>query len=79
VHFYETFLSEYDPAERERRGVYYTPEPVVGYIVRSIHALLKDKFGRNDGLASDSVTLLDPAAGTMTFVAEAAHVASEEY
>lgn len=79
VHFYETFLSEYDPAERERRGVYYTPEPVVGYIVRSVHALLKDKFGRNDGLAADNVTLLDPAAGTMTFVAEAARVASEEY
>ena len=34
IHFYETFLAVYDPAERERRGVYYTPEPVVGYIVR---------------------------------------------
>lgn len=79
VHFYETFLAEYDPAERERRGVYYTPEPVVGYIVRSIHKLLKAKFGKADGLADAGVTLLDPAAGTMTFVAEAARVASEEY
>jgi len=79
VHFYETFLAEYDPAERERRGVYYTPEPVVGYIVRSIHKLLKEKFGKADGLADPGVTLLDPAAGTMTFVAEAARVASEEY
>ena len=79
VHFYETFLTEYDPTERARRGVYYTPEPVVGYIVRSIHALLKEKFGKNDGLASEGVTLLDPAAGTMTFVAEAARLAVEEY
>jgi len=79
VHFYETFLSEYDPAERERRGVYYTPEPVVGYIVRSVHALLKSRFGKTDGLASEGVTLLDPAAGTMTFIAEAARQAAAEY
>jgi hypothetical protein len=79
VHFYETFLAQYDPAERERRGVYYTPEPVVGYIVRSLHGLLKTEFGKRDGLASDGVTLLDPAAGTMTFVARAAQVAVGEF
>ncbi len=79
VHFYETFLAQYDPEERERRGVYYTPEPVVSYIVRSLHQILKDKFGRADGLASPGVTLLDPAAGTMTFVAKAAQVAVEEF
>jgi hypothetical protein len=79
VHFYETFLSEYDPQERERRGVYYTPEPVVGYIVRSVHALLKQRFDKPDGLAAGDVTLLDPAAGTMTFVAEAARLAAAEY
>jgi len=62
VHFYETFLAEYDPEERERRGVYYTPEPVVSYIVRSLHRLLKTKFDRSDGLASEGVTLLDPGA-----------------
>ena len=44
VHFYETFLSEYDPATREKRGVYYTPEPVVRYIVRSVHEILKTQF-----------------------------------
>ncbi|MGH9381925.1 MAG: type ISP restriction/modification enzyme [Thermoanaerobaculia bacterium] len=71
VHFYETFLAEYDPEERERRGVYYTPEPVVGYIVRSLHKLLQSEFGLADGLAAKDVTLLDPAAGTMTFVARA--------
>lgn len=79
VHFYETFLAVYDPEERERRGVYYTPEPVVSYIVRSLHQILKEKFGKADGLASPGVTLLDPAAGTMTFVAEAAKVAVEEF
>ena len=57
---YETFLTHYDPEEREGRGVYYTPEPVVSYIVCSLHALLKAKFNRTDGLASENVTLLDP-------------------
>lgn len=79
VHFYETFLAQYDPAERERRGVYYTPEPVVGYIVRSLHDILKSDFGQRDGLASDGVTLLDPAAGTMTFIARAAQQAVAEF
>ena len=79
VHFYETFLKFYDPKERERRGVYYTPEPVVSYIVRSLHEILKEKFGKPDGLASKGVTLLDPAAGTMTFVAKAAQVAVDEF
>jgi hypothetical protein len=79
VHFYETFLSEYDPKTREKRGVYYTPEPVVSYIVHSLHHILKDRFGRSDGIASDSVTVLDPAAGTLTFLAEAARLAVEEF
>ena len=79
VHFYETFLKKYDPKERQRRGVYYTPEPVVSYIVRSLHAILKEKFGKADGLAADGVTLLDPAAGTMTFIAKAAQVAVDEF
>ena len=79
VHFYETFLAQYDPAERERRGVYYTPEPVVSYIVRSLHKLLKSEFDKADGLAADGVTLLDPAAGTMTFVARAAQEAVAEF
>jgi hypothetical protein len=54
VHFYETFLQAYDPKLRELRGVYYTPEPVVNYIVQSIDRLLKDKFGLGDGLADCS-------------------------
>jgi hypothetical protein len=79
VHFYETFLAEYDPKTREKRGVYYTPEPVVSYIVRSLHQILKDHFGRADGLASETVMVLDPAAGTLTFLAEAAKIAAEEF
>lgn len=79
VHFYETFLSEYDPATREKRGVYYTPEPVVRYIVRSVHELLKTHFGLSDGLAGKDVTLLDPAGGTLTFPAEAIKLAVKEY
>ncbi|MCS7249286.1 MAG: hypothetical protein NZ840_13760, partial [Anaerolineales bacterium] len=45
VHFYETFLKAYDPRLRELRGVYYTPEPVVDYLVRSVHHLLQTEFG----------------------------------
>ncbi|MBI5359783.1 MAG: N-6 DNA methylase [Planctomycetes bacterium] len=79
VHFYETFLSEYDSQLREKRGVYYTPEPVVSYIVESLHHVLKEQFQRADGLANKSVTVLDPAAGTLTFPAEAAKTAVEEF
>ncbi len=79
MHFYETFLSEYDPATREKRGVYYTPEPVVRYIVRSVHEILKTHFNLDDGLASKEVTLLDPAGGTLTFPAEAIKLAVKEY
>lgn len=79
VHFYEPFLAEYDPKERERRGVYYTPEPVVSYIVRSVDRTLKDIFERSDGFASNSVRVLDPAAGTCTFPAEAARQAVDEF
>lgn len=54
VHFYETFLGAYDPKMREARGVYYTPEPVVSYIVRSVDIILKKDFKLKDGLADAS-------------------------
>ncbi len=79
IHFYETFLAEYDPKMREKRGVYYTPEPVVHFIVKSVHNILKENFNKPDGLANKNVTVLDPAAGTMTFIAEAVKIATEEY
>ncbi len=71
LHFYETFLAEYDPATREKRGVYYTPEPVVSFIVRSLHIILKEKFNKPLGLADKDVRLLDPASGTLSFNAKA--------
>ncbi len=68
VHFYETFLSAYDPRLRELRGVYYTPEPVVSYIVRSVDHLLETRFGKKKGLADEDTFILDPAVGTATFL-----------
>ena len=72
-HFYETFLAAYDPALREQRGVYYTPDQVVEFIVRAVDDLLRDPdtFDKPQGLADASVTLLDPAVGTGTFLAHA--------
>ena len=61
VHFYETFLKEYDPKIREMRGVYYTPEPIVSYIVRSIDHLLKTRFNKPQGLADEKTLILDPS------------------
>ncbi len=68
VHFYETFLAQYDPKLRASRGVYYTPEPVVQFIVRAVDGLLKTRFGRAWGLADAGVKVLDPATGTGTFL-----------
>ncbi|MDQ1350233.1 MAG: hypothetical protein QG657_534 [Acidobacteriota bacterium] len=79
VHFYETFLGQYNPVLREKRGVYYTPEPVVSFIVRSVHRILKEKFQKADGLADIHINIFDPAAGTLTFITEAAKLALEEY
>lgn len=55
LHFYEHFLKEYDSIMREQRGVYYTPLPVVNFIVRSVDEILQNEFGLEDGLA-DTVT-----------------------
>ncbi len=51
IHFYELFLKEYDPVKRMKRGVFYTPRPVVSFIVRSVHEILRNEFGLADGLA----------------------------
>lgn len=56
IHFYETFLSEYDPKLRKSRGVWYTPEPVVNFIVRAVDDILKTEFNIKDGLADTSKT-----------------------
>ena len=56
IHFYETFLSEYDPKLRKARGVWYTPQPVVNFIVRAVDDILKTEFGLTQGLADSSKT-----------------------
>ena len=56
IHFYETFLSEYDPKLRKARGVWYTPQPVVNFIVRAVDDILKREFGLSEGLADTSKT-----------------------
>jgi predicted helicase len=56
IHFYETFLAEYDPALRKARGVWYTPEPVVDFIVRAVDDILKTDFKLKSGLADNSRT-----------------------
>ena len=68
IHFYETFLAEYDPQRRIDRGVYYTPPQVISYIVRSVDGLLKTELNKTDGLADDSALILDPATGTGSFL-----------
>jgi len=68
IRFYEDFLAAYKPDMRERRGVYYTPEPVVSYMVKSVDVLLKEKFNKPLGLADPEVMILDPACGTGTFL-----------
>lgn len=52
IHFYEEFLTAYDKVQKVQRGVYYTPQPVVNFIVRAVDSILKDEFGLEDGLAS---------------------------
>lgn len=59
LHFYETFLAAYNPAKRKARGVWYTPEPVVNFIVRAVDAVLQTEFGLPDGLADTSKFEID--------------------
>lgn len=56
IHFYETFLSEYDASLRKARGVWYTPEPIVDFIVRAVDEVLKTEFGLSEGLADTTKT-----------------------
>jgi len=58
IHFYETFLSEYDPKLRKARGVWYTPQPVVNFIVRAVDDILKTEFDLPQGLADTSKTTI---------------------
>ncbi|EMW0129306.1 DNA methyltransferase [Campylobacter jejuni] len=80
LHFYETFLASYDPKLREVRGVYYTPAPVVNFIINAIDEILKQDFNHKKGLSEaldKNITLLDFATGTGTFLLEAFRKALE--
>jgi predicted helicase len=71
IYFYEDFLAKYDAKMKKSRGVYYTPPPIVNFIVRAIDDSLKGTFGIKDGLADNRrVTVLDFACGTGTFLLE---------
>ncbi|MGT0059866.1 N-6 DNA methylase [Helicobacter pylori] len=76
LHFYETFLSAYDPKLRESKGVYYTPDSVVKFIINALDSLLKVHFkdaplGLKSALDNENIKLLDFATGTGTFLLEA--------
>ncbi|MBK7105450.1 MAG: N-6 DNA methylase [Ignavibacteriae bacterium] len=79
IHFYEDFLREYDAELRKKMGAYYTPQPVVRFIVRAVDHILKTEFNLPNGLADTSklengnhkVQILDPAVGTGTFISAA--------
>ncbi|WQX86701.1 N-6 DNA methylase [Helicobacter pylori] len=82
LHFYETFLSAYDPKLREKKGVYYTPDPVVEFIINALDSLLKTRFkdaplGLKSALDNENIKLLDFATGTGTFLLEAFRKALE--
>jgi predicted helicase len=95
IHFYEDFLTQYDPKLRKSRGVWYTPMPVVKFIIQSVDQLLKKVFGLQDGIADGSkitvkpakntmlevhkVQILDPGTGTGTFLAETVRYIHEQY
>ncbi len=71
IYFYEDFLGKYDAKMKKSRGVYYTPPPIVNFIVRAIDDILRDTFAIKDGLADHKrVTVLDFACGTGTFLLE---------
>ncbi|HEF7225617.1 TPA: DNA methyltransferase [Campylobacter jejuni] len=80
LHFYETFLASYDSKLREVRGVYYTPAPVVIFIINAVDEVLKQDFNHKKGLSEaldKNITLLDFATGTGTFLLEAFRKALE--
>lgn len=58
IHFYEEFLTAYDKAQKVQRGVYYTPQPVVNFIVKAVDSILKDELGFEDGLASEQTKVV---------------------
>ena len=58
IHFYEEFLTAYDKSQKVQRGVYYTPQPVVNFIVRAVDEIIKNEFGYEDGLATTDTKII---------------------
>ncbi|MDD9855167.1 MAG: N-6 DNA methylase, partial [Gammaproteobacteria bacterium] len=94
IHFYETFLGQYDGKLRKSRGVYYTPAPAVNFIVRAVDEILKKEFKLSGGLADTAKTMvtvdgaekevhkvqiLDPGTGTGTFLADIVQFIHESF
>lgn len=94
IHFYEDFLKAFNSADRKNFGVWYTPLPIVKFIVDSIDILLKNKLSIEEGLADTTtiihktldgetelsqVQILDPAVGTGTFLAEIINHIADQY
>lgn len=70
--FYEPFLQAFDPQLRKELGVWYTPPEIVRYMVERVDRLLREELGISNGLADDQVYVLDPAAGTGSYLVEVA-------
>src|SRR5512144_1179953 len=70
--FYEPFLQAFDPGLRKELGVWYTPPEIVEYMVGRVDQLLRSELGIDDGLADEQVYVLDPAAGTGSYLVEVA-------
>ena len=77
LHFYETFLAAYNPTKRKARGVWYTPEPVVNFIVRAVDEVLQKEFGLPDGLADTSKVTVDWDTGQTDKKAKAVTIKKE--
>jgi hypothetical protein len=69
-HFYETFLEKYNPDLKDAMGAFYTPKPVINYIVNSVDHVIQEHFDRPKGLADENTLVLDPATGTGSFLHE---------
>jgi hypothetical protein len=69
-YFYEPFLEAFDPALRKQLGVWYTPPEVVKYMVARVDTVLREELGTPDGLADPRVYVLDPCAGTGSYLVE---------
>lgn len=83
LQLYDQFLAVYDPELRQQTGSYYTPDPVVAFMVRFTDEILKQRLHQPEGFASPEVVVVDPAMGTGTFLAHileqaAASVAENE-